>query len=469
MRSTVAALQTAMFKLGLTAFGFVLAIFAFESSIFAQGSDLEKKVYGTTPAPKKSTPKPPAKPASKKPAPAKKSGTASTSNNQPRKSSSNRRSSGNGSTQNNSQTVNFKFNTPDPNQEVWLGEQKLGVSDDEGVLEKSIRVGNYLVSVRDTSGAVVLNPRLVSVSAKNPSVVLVPDDKAGADTKDPAEESLSANLDANSDVGAKVLDILKDYADPLKTSALTRSDWEFVYETANANSVRDFSAVQIEGQRWFASGQIDLSKGKYEEALTAFQKSRDFMINSAYPDYAIGETYLARKQSQDALRHYVSAATLQPGFALAHARIAEIYASSGKEKESAAAYKLAIDNGFESSTVRYEYSKQLMKLKRWDEAAVQLEAVLKVAPTGDVYQTLGDLYRELKRPISAYESFRRATELSPDSSLAFYKLGEVLFEEREFDKSKVALERAMELDKKGVTINISLARKYIREASEKMK
>ena len=432
---------------------------------YAQGSDLEKTVYkNAAPTKKKSNT---SKTAPKKTT--KKSASAQTDANKPvaRRSSSKR----SGSRRNPAtKLVDFVFRTPAPGQEVWWGEEKLGASDDGSVLNKSLKPGNYLVSVRESSGNVILKSQLVRVAEELTEVVLISDEARALESEEVAADANPENdLKETIEASEKVLRIMRDYADPMKTNTLSLSDWEFVYRLANTNEINNFTAVQIEAQRWFASGQIELSKGKYVEALTAFGQSKTFMPKSAYPDFATGETYLANGQTDPALQSYVSAIAIDPKFALAHARLGDIYAKLGKSKESAASYTSALINGYDSSSIRYSLAKELMKIKRWDEAATNLEAVSKDAPSGEVFLTLGDLYKELKRSISTYEAYKRATELSPDSPTAFYKLGELLFEEREYDKSKAALERALSLDGNGENINVGTARKYIREAEQKLR
>ena len=98
---------------------------------YAQGSDLEKTVNKERAGTKKKTNT--TKPASSKKRPPAKKTTA-------RKPASNRTTKKRSAKRNSSTPglVKFKFHTPAPDQEIWLGEEKLGVSNGESLFEKSL-------------------------------------------------------------------------------------------------------------------------------------------------------------------------------------------------------------------------------------------------------------------------------------------------------------------------------------------
>ncbi|NNE65776.1 MAG: tetratricopeptide repeat protein [Pyrinomonadaceae bacterium] len=441
------------------ALSLVLSCCFLAANSLAQGSDLEKTVTKKASSSKSSSTKKKAAP-KKTPAP-------SRSKKSTQKSSPKRRTTRRASR---ASLVDFSFSTPQPNQQIWLGEEMLGVSNEEALFVKSIKPGNYLVSVRDVEGNLVLKSQLVKIASDSKSANLKADEPEKPEKPEvSAEELLSAQVQEQEDLKERILKIFRDYGDPVASNTVSLSDWEFVNSNINSNELTNFTVLQVAAQRWFASGQIELSKGNFAEALTSFKESKKFMPKSAYPDYAAGETYLANGQSDYALQAYSRAVAVDNTFALAHAKMGDIYGNTDRPKESAVSYRLALKNGYETPAIRYSLAKVLMKTKRWEEAAQNLEYVLREAPTGDAYMTLGDLYAELKRPISTYEAYRRATELMPRSSTAFFKLGTLLFDEREYDKSREALQKAIELDAKGENFDLAQARKYIREAQQKLR
>lgn len=371
-------------------------------------------------------------------------------------------------TKKSSSSILVKFKTSEPNQEIWRGDKNLGVSDENSMFETWMEKGNYLVSVKTAEGDIVTKSMLISVDPENNEFDLIEKEEI-VEAEPKAEEMINNDFKESIDAAERINDILRRYGDPLKTNTVSLSDWEFVYQMAQANTLNNFTAIQIEAQRWFSSGQIEFAKGNYANAYAAFTKAVEFMPDSAYPFYALGNAYNANKQITDALNAYQKAVQINPKFALAYRKIGDIHLAANRPKEASVAFQSALLNGFDSPAVHYDLAKSHMKNKRWDEASKELEVVVKEAPTSDVFLTLGDLYTELKRNISAYEAYKKATELSPNSAPAFYKLGELMFSEREFEKSKVAFEKALELDEKGKEINLNQTKKYVREAAQKLR
>lgn len=455
--------QQIISKLFVYFVGLIVILFSTQI-LLAQGAEIENNIYKNTKT-KKETTKPKTTKQVVKPAPPKATPPKKVVNKPVAKKSPVKKT-----TKKTNNSILVTFNTPEPNQVIWRGNEKIGTTNEEAKLETWMSKGNYLVSVKNQDGEIVLNSMLISISAENKSFKL---EKPIVEEEIPqptAEESLEEQqLKVTLDDAEKVNDILLRYGDPLKTSTVTLADWEFVYQMAQANQIKDFTAIQIEAQRWFSSGQIDFAKGNYANAYAAFVKSAEFMPDSAYPFYALGEAYWANKQAADALIAYQKAVQINPKFALAHKKIGDIHLVSNRTKEASASYQTAVKNGFDTPDVRFALGKSYLKNREWDNASKELEFVVKEAPTGDVYVTLGDLYLELKRNISAYEAYKKATELAPNSAQAFYKLGEILFNEREYELSKVAFESAVGLDEKGTQININQAKKLLREAAQKIK
>lgn len=364
-------------------------------------------------------------------------------------------------------TILVRFVTPEPKQEVWKGEKKLGVSNSKSTLAIRLVAGNHMIQVKDSEGKIIAKPTLINVSRKNRLFKIKPDPIVA---EEPPKEKLVKEKEAvEQNVAQKINGIMNSYADPIKSSTVKLEDWEYIYQKALTNTSQDFTAIQIEAHRWFSSGQIDLAKGNYDNAYGAFTKSVEFMPGSAFPYYALGEAYTANKKFVEAFSAYQKAIQTDPKFALAHGRVGDIHLSANRSKDATASYKAAIKNGFDTPTIHFGLAKAHKKNRQWDDASKELEYVVKEEPTGEVYIELGDLYVQSKRNISAFEAYKKATELSSDSAPAFLKLAEILNTEREYERSKTAAEKALELDKEGKTINLGIARKLVREASQKLK
>ncbi|HXH70095.1 MAG TPA: tetratricopeptide repeat protein, partial [Pyrinomonadaceae bacterium] len=233
--------------------------------------------------------------------------------------------------------------------------------------------------------------------------------------------------------------------------------------------LQDFTMVQIEAQRWFASGQIELANQNYNYASASFKKAIEFMPKSALPFYGLGNTYLADNQPAEALKELQQAIRLEPKMAMAYKKIGDAQRLLKNKKEALAAYKNAIQLGYAVPETRYWLGVMLLENERTKEGVGQLEELAESAPTAEIYVALGDAYQQLKKNVSAVEFYRKAVESKPELAVAYFKLGSIYLSEREYPKAKGSFEKAVELDPNGKTFNLSDAKKKIREATSKIK
>jgi tetratricopeptide (TPR) repeat protein len=231
---------------------------------------------------------------------------------------------------------------------------------------------------------------------------------------------------------------------------------------------KDYTAIQLDANRWFATGQIELAKGEYTNALTAFNKAQEFMPNSALPFYGQGNTYFASQKYDDALRLYQRALQIDPKLAMGYKKLGDTQRVLGKEKEAIAAYKSAIQYGYNTLETRYWLGTLMLETKQIEEAIKILEAVAKDMPKPEVFISIGNGYEKLKRHVSAIEAYQKAIDADPNSALAYYKLADVYQSQREYTKAKESYEKALALDPEGKTVNKTEAQKKLRETSNKI-
>lgn len=370
--------------------------------------------------------------------------------------------------------VNVTFTTQQAGAEIWLNNKNVGLTDENAVFSKRIPPGTYRVTVKK-GNQVVFPTRIIIVTTEQADFKLF-NELASNRTREPepvaAEpepKDTSGDEPEDREASAKVKQILEDYADPAKTDSVTREDWEFVFKFAQLGHLQDFTAVQTEAQRWFASGQIELAKQNYNYAVAAFKKAIEFMPKSPLPFYGIGDTQLADNHPAEALKALQQAVSLEPKMAMAYKKIGDAQRLLKNKKEALAAYRNAIQLGYTAPETRYWLGVMLLENERTKEGLKQLEELAESAPTAETYVAIGDAYGLLKQKVSAVEFYRKAIETNPDLAVAYAKLGTIYLDEREYQKAKETLEKAIELDADGKTFNLPDTRKKVREATSKIK
>ena len=368
--------------------------------------------------------------------------------------------------------INVVLTTEQPDSEVWLNDEFFGMTDKDSTLSTKVAPNEYRVSVKKNE-QVLFSGKTISVSAEktdfnlfDETPVKVPQPEIKTEVK--AEDKKSDEEQAE-ETSRQVREILNNYADPLTTDSVTAEDWKLVYQSAQLGTLQGFTAVQIEAQRWFASGQIELAEKNYANAFTAFNKAIEFMPNSPLPFYGLGVTYLADKQPEEAIKAFQRALQLDPKMAMAYRGLGDAQRLFGKRKEAVSAYKNAIQLGYPTAETRLRLAVALSETDHADESFKLLEELAENAPNAEVYVALGDVYRQRKRDISALEVYRKAIEEQPDLAVAYFKLANILLDQREYTKARDAFEKAVELDPKGKTFNLVEAKKGKREAASKIK
>lgn len=369
--------------------------------------------------------------------------------------------------------VTVTFITAEPFAEVWIDDKKSGLTNENSRLEKKLPMGDYRIMVRNKV-RVIFPLTKISISPEQTTFKLFEEKdvvKKDPDVKKPDTEDLSKKdpRALANDIGAEIKRILTDYADPQKTDSVTTSDWELVYKAAQLGQLQGYSAVEVESQRWFASGQLELAKENYTNAFTAFNKANEFMPTSGLLYYAIGNTYLANKQPSDALKAYQRSLQLTPKMGMTYKKLGDALRTLEKEKEAIAAYKNAVQFGYDNVETRLGLALTLLQTKQTEEAITQLLEVEKQKKSAEVYLALGDAYQKTKRDVSAIEYYQKAIQAAPNSATAYFKLGDVYYSQREYVKAKQAFEKAVELDPEGRALNRNEAQKKLREAASKIK
>lgn len=366
--------------------------------------------------------------------------------------------------------LNVTFITGEPFTDIWLNDKKIGQTGENLKLKKNLAAGEYRVMAKNKYRVIFPMTR-IAITNEQTEFSLIEKPEIEKPEKDATETDTAKKSDQEiaMELRRKVGEILEFYADPKKTDSVTEEDWQIVFQAAQLGQMQDYTAVQIEAQRWFASGQIELFKLNYPNAFTAFNKAIEFMPNSALPFYALGNTHLANKQTADALKSYQRALQIDPKMAMAYKKLGDTLRILSKEKEAINAYKSAVQFGYDTVETRYGLALALLQNKQTEEAVTQLVEVAREKPNADVFLVIGDGYQKLKRDVSAIEYYQKAIQADPNSANAYFKLGDVYFSQREYVKAKEAFEKAIELDPNGKVLNKIEARKKVREAASKIK
>lgn len=360
--------------------------------------------------------------------------------------------------------------------------QKLGTTDAQGNLTTTLARGRHLLTA-SRAGHRIQNQQIdVRPGSTNFSFTLaLPEKLAKAETPvekepevTPPVEPVAAQPPDQPAVNSE--DIIMRYLDVKESDSVSANDWETVQTQTSATLVKEPDNTQLKARALLAQGQLAYLKRDYAGALIAFRKALLTQPDFVAAHYALGNAYLATNQPVQALSAYQSAARLNPQLALAQKGLGDTLTKQGKSKEAEKYYKRAQDLGIGQPATTPSVvpstlttAMNLIKRKRWTEALKELTEISKTAPTSAVFIHMGDCYLELKQPLSAMQSYRKAMELDSRSALAAYRYGELMYESREYAAAMEALESALALDLTGSSFDRKRARSMADKAAEKVR
>lgn len=369
-----------------------------------------------------------------------------------------------------------------PETQILLNGEVIGLTDHESKLVAKVKSGEYMVTTK-FKDVETMKPHLITIStrankfdlaqfyvkAEPQTVTVTPPPPQVSATPIPTNPPTTNEQKAQAPRMPSPNEVLQRYKNPKTHHKVTVSDWQAVFYQCTTGAVAGASEMQLKSQALFALGQLKFIEGNYADALDAFNSSASLLPNSPLAFYGLGNAYLATNQPEQAIRAYEQTIKLDDKFVLAYKGLGDVFAKQSKPKEALEKYEKARDMGYQGTEISYYLGVNRLRQRKWTEALQELEIVAQEKPSVEIYIAIGDCHRELKRSMSAANSYRKAIELDPKSAEAHAKLGELLLKEREYEESKNHLERALVLDQTGKEINRMQVRKLADEAAKKMR
>lgn len=168
-------------------------------------------------------------------------------------------------------------------------------------------------------------------------------------------------------------------------------------------------------------GMAYLALGRHEQAIVHFKKALDIK-----PDYTparnnLGNAYAAQKEWDKAIEQYKIASTnllyATPYFPLAN--IGFVYYQQKKYDLAETYYRKALKANRDYVGALHGLARTYLATDRVEEAIETLEKTIELAPEAAfVHFDLANAYRQKRDYRKAYELYKRAAELQPDSDLA---------------------------------------------------
>jgi len=370
--------------------------------------------------------------------------------------------------------IDVTFKTDLPQSEIFLrrggGMQSLGKTDADGKLTVPMLPGKHEITA-SRQGAKILRQQIkVSADSNNFSFDLAlpkpppKEDEQASATPTPEEVKPPEPEKPPFDFDAVVARFTTGKGD-----SPTADEWKEAHDLKAALLEKEPDNKRLEAQVLLAEGQSAYLRTDFPSAVAAFRKAVIASPDYAAAQYALGNAYLATNQPLRAFDAYGEAVKLDKDMAPAYKGAGDALTRLGRTKEATFYFDRAKGLGQTLPTnTSVTKGRELKNRKRWAEAVKEFEDVAAREPTSEVFMDIGDCYVGLEQPLSATKAYQKATELDPKNSLAYYKLGELMFSLREYASAMESYERALALDTTGQQFNRAKARARADEAAKKL-
>ncbi|HVF49401.1 MAG TPA: tetratricopeptide repeat protein [Pyrinomonadaceae bacterium] len=356
----------------------------------------------------------------------------------------------------------------------------LGKTDDEGKLSVKLARGKHFITASRQGHQIVKQHIEVrpdnttfnfDLAIGGPKETKTDADTASSATPTPTpESSVETARDEAAENASRVEQIFARLLDAKETANIPESDWDFVLSQMGRSLSTDPANSLLQARAMFAQGQLAFLRKDYPNALVLFNKAALAEPKMVAALYGLGNAYMETNQPGEAFKAYTRASQADANFALAYKGMGDALVKQNKVKESKKYYERFQSFGGQPATgAGLTSAVDLIKRKRWKEALPVLQELSKTEPSSMLYIYIGDCYEGLEQPLSASQSYLKATELDPKSAQAHYKYGEMMYQLREYALAFEHLELALALDQTGANFNRERVRKMANEAAKKIK
>ena len=168
------------------------------------------------------------------------------------------------------------------------------------------------------------------------------------------------------------------------------------------------------------------AQGRFDEAFRTY--ARDIAVNPdsihAYINWGIG--LAAQGQPAAAIKKYELALTINPGDPIAHHNLGLCLAATGRSEEALREYSRALELKQDFLPARLSLGRELLRLKKANQAAALLEAGLaNGSGASGLHFQLGLAYEQLGRGNDAAREFQATLRLNPTNDEAKKALARV--------------------------------------------
>ncbi|CAH1043225.1 glycosyltransferase [Halomonas sp. TD01] len=171
---------------------------------------------------------------------------------------------------------------------------------------------------------------------------------------------------------------------------------------------------------WKALGTTLLEAGDFSAALAPLLRSYEFNAEDALMLTSLAAVYYRQGEAQQAIKHQMEAVALQPQYAPAQYRLAEMLQSSGQHAAALEYAQKSLELGYDELKARLLIGSLQYQTKYFSRALENYLLLENEFPGNhSVYNNLGNLYKDMGEYKRAESYYQKALAKRPDFVMAY--------------------------------------------------
>lgn len=187
-----------------------------------------------------------------------------------------------------------------------------------------------------------------------------------------------------------------------------------------------------------------LDPAEIEQAIAKNVQQIETNPQSAEVHANLGDLYAQQERRQLAIQHYRQAIALRPDFKSAYQNLAELLLVQGKAEQAIAVYRQGVKNNPQNPDYLFSLACALAAQKKWLRASNNYQKAAQLEPSARVYYHWGIADYERKEYEQGRSHLQKAAELEPSAEI-FYYWGLTNFALKEYGAAESCLQKAIAL------------------------
>ncbi len=205
----------------------------------------------------------------------------------------------------------------------------------------------------------------------------------------------------------------------------------------------------------------------WNDPVALWQRAASFEPRSHLAHHYLGSALLAAGKTDDALRAFEASKQLNPSYASAYLSIGRILEKRGDASGAIENYRRAVRLFPGSAAAHFSLATQLLKRGQKEQAIAEYRETLKLDPrNADAHNNLGFLLAANGEVEAPREHFTAAIQLNPGHALAYYNLGMLMLKTGDAQHAAEYFARGLELRPGTPEIERALAAARARQAQQ---